>query len=81
MQVASRNSPWAARGRGKRNPEISKIPKIHQTLAVYGTHLACGLVGGGELAGRQLSGSIFSKTKQKSQNRYWSSIGKCMEML
>ena len=30
MQVASRNSPWAARGRGKRNPKIRKIPKIHQ---------------------------------------------------
>ena len=31
MQVASRNSPWAARGRGKRNPKIAKIPKIRRT--------------------------------------------------
>ena len=28
MQVASRNSPWAARGRYKRNPKIAKIRQI-----------------------------------------------------
>ena len=30
MQVASRNSPWAARGRGKRNPKIPKNPENPQ---------------------------------------------------
>ena len=30
LQVASRNSPWAVRGRGKRNPKIRKILKTHQ---------------------------------------------------
>ena len=76
MQVASRSSPCAARGRGKRTPENPKITKnanLAKTIDFVEEPLVR-RVGRDVLALggiHRICGPDISKTKQKKKQRYY----------